>query len=223
MKTDIREETWDKLNFSSKNSGSQVSFYKLQEGVNRVRIVSNCTMTLSHFERTQEGRFKSVPCIGNEECPLCHAGSRARRQTQCIVIDKNQWDPETKKYNGPIEAKIATFPYTITKDIGALAADPEYGDVTKYDIKIIKTGKGLDTTYSTSPSPSKVELTEEERAVVEAAPKVKDIIKVFSPEEIRDMHFIVLDGESHNNSASATSSASSKSDKAKDGNWDEFD
>ena len=44
---------------------------------------------------------------------------------------------------------------TILKAIKSLANDKDYGDPTGYDIKILKTGEGMETEYQVTPKPPK--------------------------------------------------------------------
>ena len=43
----------------------------------------------------------------------------------------------------------------IMKELSSYEADPEWGDLKDYDIKIIRTGEGYDTQYQTIPAPKK--------------------------------------------------------------------
>jgi hypothetical protein len=51
------------------------------------------------------------------------------------------WDVETKC------ARIMSLPVTAYRQVAALASDDEYGDPTRYDLKITRTGTALETKY----------------------------------------------------------------------------
>jgi len=72
--------------------------------------------------------------------------------------------------------QILQLPPTAYRQIAAIAADPEWGDPTSYNIKITREGTGKDTKYSVVGSPQKTELTEEQK---EEAGKV-DVQKAIS-------------------------------------------
>ena len=73
------------------------------------------------------------------------------------------WNVEDKH---PI---ILQLPVTAYKKVAAFGADADYGDPQNYNIKITRTGTGLDTEYNVVPSPKQVPL---ER--VEGAEDAKD-------------------------------------------------
>lgn len=62
------------------------------------------------------------------------------------------WNVAEKK------AQVLQLPVTAYRQIAALATDDEYGDPTKYSLKITRTGTGVETKYSVVPSPNKTEL-----------------------------------------------------------------
>lgn len=68
------------------------------------------------------------------------------------------WNVEDKH---PI---ILQLPVTAYKKIAAFAADADYGDPQNYNIKITRTGTGLDTEYNVVPSPKQVPLNQVEGA-----------------------------------------------------------
>jgi hypothetical protein len=63
------------------------------------------------------------------------------------------------------EVKGFKFGWTVQKQIKAMVDDEEYGDPTKYDLKITKTGEKLTTKYSVLPMKERP-LTDEEKALI---------------------------------------------------------
>ena len=68
------------------------------------------------------------------------------------------WDVEGKH---PV---ILQLPVTAYKQVAAFATDPDYGDPTNYNLKMTRTGTGLDTQYNIIASPKQIPLAEVEGA-----------------------------------------------------------
>lgn len=79
-------------------------------------------------------------------------------------------DPIQTKYAWAVynhdedKGQILQLPVTAFRQIQELATDKEWGDPSKYDIKITRTGTGLETKYSIIGSPNKSFLTAEQKA-----------------------------------------------------------
>lgn len=65
------------------------------------------------------------------------------------------WNNESKA------AQVMQLPVTAYRQIASFAVDEDYGDPTGYNLKITRTGKGLDTKYEVIPSPKKTDLDAE--------------------------------------------------------------
>ena len=206
------DNEWGHINIAPAGGGSNgTRFMKLQNGENRIRIVSNLAAIATHYEKATDGSFKRIVCPGNG-CPICAKGNRARVQYQCKAIDKSNWTA-ANGYDGDIGVKIVTLPAGVVRDINTTASDPEYGSPFNYDFKIIKTGEKLNTAYSTNPSPNKSALTEEEKEAVKACPSVEELTKIHSPEEIKAMNLQIFSDDV----------LSGESAQPKDESWDDFD
>ena len=59
---------------------------------------------------------------------------------------------------------ILQVPVTAYKKIAAFASDDDYGDPKNYNLKITRTGTGLETEYTVTPSPKQTPLAEVEGA-----------------------------------------------------------
>lgn len=209
------DNEWGTLNIGNNNGGN--NFLQLKDGENTIRIAGPLSMIKTHYEKSQDGKFKRVVCLG-DNCPICEAGVKPRIQYQCKVIDKSTWKKDTGYENGEIPVKIVTLPKGVVNDINAFANDVDYGNPYNYDFKITKTGKGLSTSYSTAPRPQKNPLTEEEKAAIKTCPDVKDITKTPTIAEIKAMKLIVLEGEPNGEEP-----AKNTETHVKDDSWDDFD
>lgn len=153
------------------------AFLKIQEGANRIRIVSLPELTVKHWINNQ-----SIMCPGIQgNCEYCkkamgsppdvHAKLKARAQYCFVVIDRS---------DGGV--KIAQFPKTIFNEIKNLRNDPDYKyttDIMPYDITINKKKTGpLDMNVKYSILPGKENpLTEEEKAQVAAHQTIKQYVE----------------------------------------------
>ena len=209
--------SWDDINT---DGGSKVDYLSLKDGDNRVRVVSNPSELVVHWERNNEGKAKRVICTGNADCILCEHGSKTQTRYQLLVIDKSNWDAKTKEYHGGVKVKVLEVGKSVIKQIKLLAQDVEYGNPSHYDIRITKTGSGKDTSYNVTPSPNKIPLTDEETEAIKNAPKIADVNKIASREDIIGMGLTILsDVDEEFEGASAKGGSE---DSADDENWDNF-
>ena len=169
---------------SSSGNGAGTDFMKLENGDNRIRIVSAPARINAHWEKTVDGKNKKVVCP-DHDCPLCEKGERATARYQIQVIDRA--DPD--------KIKVLDCGKQVMNAISVFTADPDYGDPTEYDIKIKKEGSGRDTHYSAVAVPRKVPLTAAEQEMVKNARSLREINKIPTRDEIFDMGLEILAGE----------------------------
>lgn len=74
-------------------------------------------------------------------------------------------------------AQVLQLPLTAYRTIASIASDDEYGDPKNYNIKITRTGTGLETKYDIVPSPRQVD-------IVDFAPE--------APEQLKKLNLIEL-------------------------------
>ncbi len=70
---------------------------------------------------------------------------------------------------------------SIQKRITALANDPDWKDPKNYDLKIVRTGKGMDTEYVVSPVPHKEITPEVIEALVKKPVKLEELFSGGDP------------------------------------------
>jgi len=135
----------------------------LEEGENKVRIVSEFTDYGSHYNNQIK---KSVICLGKKDCEICQHGDVPKVQYLGWVIDRKDQ-----------EVKLLRIGHTIFKGIGELANNTEYkfDDLPSYDITIIRKGEGKDTRYNTIAARKDTKLTEEEEKKIS---KLKDPLEI---------------------------------------------
>ena len=140
-------------------------FMRLEIGENRIRIVSEPEERYNHFDNATQ---KSTMCLGKEECPMCQAGDKAKVRFLYRVIDRR---------DGSL--KLLEVGYMVVKQIMGYRLDADYAfaDIPDYDMKIVKSGAGLETEYAVICSPRRSELTINEKDLVRVAEPVLSVIE----------------------------------------------
>lgn len=144
------------------------NFMKLQPGENKIRIVSKTFNFKKHGFKDANGKYSSKICSG-EGCEFCAEGNVPKNRYAWTIIDRKETDDSKK-------VKILEVGWSIYAQLLSYAKDEEYGDLTTYDVKVKKTGEGLDTEYQVVASPKTSELTaEEQQLVVEAKVDIENV------------------------------------------------
>lgn len=145
------------IDYSTYEAPSSPSlFIKLENGENRIRLVSKPENYQVHNQKI-EGKFRSVKCEGTD-CKLCAEGNKPRDRYAWVVLDRSDG-----------QVKVYECGWMVFEQVLNLARDEDYGDPTQYDLKITKTGEGLDTNYTVIAVPKKTALTAEEKEKLEEA------------------------------------------------------
>ena len=129
------------------------SFMKLEDGANLIRIVSNAVPGYEYWDVDNKPHRSKVKW---ETQPV---NIRLTKEGKPTPI-KHFW--VFLVYNYKLEAvqSLELTQATVMKSIKALVDNPAWGNPTKYDLSIDKTGKDLATKYSVIPNP-KTPLTPE--------------------------------------------------------------
>lgn len=207
-------------NIKEPNQGGNIDFYKLQPGENKMRIVSKPSLVEIHWEKDLQGQSKKVVCPG-AGCPICKAGHAPMSRYQIKVIDKgaNVYDAKNKEYRDGVKVKVLEGGSTIFNAIKALAHEEDFGDPTKYDIKIKKEGQGRETKYTVLPNPNKFDLTKEELTAVESSKSLAEINKAKTIEEIMGLGLECLAGSMADLDVDDFNSSSNNSE---DDDWEDL-
>jgi hypothetical protein len=116
-------------------------YLKLQEGENRVRILSQPIIGWEDWHDKKPVRYKM-----NE---------KPDRSFDPKKPIKHFWAFIVFNYNVEEIQIMHVTQATIRKNIEALCKDKDWGAPYGYDIKVMKTGEGVDTEYSVNPVPHK--------------------------------------------------------------------
>ena len=120
---------------------SSASFLKLDNNKSAViRILVPVSEIAANYEHTEQfgGNWKTVSCPGKATCPICASGKYSSFKAYIPVFDRT--DNKVKIF----KASKKTF-----KKL--LVIVEEYGDVTKRDFKVVRSGEKLETTYEFFP------------------------------------------------------------------------
>lgn len=150
------------------NMGGGSDWFKIKEGDNRVRFLSNPVPIAKYFNRQTSTSY----VLEEFNAPDEFQGAKKSIRYICWL-----WDRDDDSL------KIAEFPYTIIKFVNELQKDEDwkFDELPEYDVVIKKTGSGLETKYSVVPSPKRDEVSkdvlsdfESESSAEEVAQKMID-------------------------------------------------
>ena len=153
------------------------SLLKMKAGENKlIRILTPTSEVTAAWEHVEQigGFWKTIECLGKKDCPICKAGRNASFKTYLPILDI-------------AEDKVKIF--KASKDVvkALIAFEEEYGDLTKIDLKVIRLGEGLKTTYQFfKKDGSKIDLDEYQDQI----PAPETLIEQLTKEEIENL----LDG-----------------------------
>ncbi len=132
------------------NSGSSGGKYmKLTQGANQFRIVGSFEdgtniQGMLGWGEDEEGKRKPYRWKVGEDAPR----KFKENPKQFFALLVWNYDEECLQVLELTQAKLRT-------EIVTLAKDEDWGDPRKYDLKIVRNGEGLETSYAMTPSPQK--------------------------------------------------------------------
>ncbi len=156
------------------------SLFKMKSGENKlIRILvptSEVAATWEHVEQIG-GFWKTIECIGKKDCPLCRAGRTPSFKTYIPILDI-----------ADDKVKILKASKEVVKAL--IAFEDEYGDLTQMDLKVVRLGEGLKTTYQFfRKDPSRIDLSK----YVGMIPDPESLVEQLTKEEIEEL----LDGDTN--------------------------
>lgn len=135
---------------SVKEGSNETNYIKFQDGDNQIRILDAepKAIWVHWLANANNGKGLSVVCLG-KDCPMCakyrydkannvNTRDRLSRQFVINVYNRNTKRVEILQKGKSIFETLATFHKSM-------------GDITGYDMNIVKAGKGLDTKYTPVP------------------------------------------------------------------------
>jgi len=176
--------SWEEV--GSEVSSKKVAFCKLPTGITNLRVVDKAPF--SRWQHWIPIASRSITCLG-KGCPVCEiiANAKANGEEPPYASRKTHSINVINRTSGQVE--VLEQGNNFFEELRIMHADE--GDITSYDIKVRKSGAGLQTKYRiTSSEPN--ELSEEELALVEAGrTDLEEYFAKHTPEQITRM----LNGE----------------------------
>ncbi len=149
-----------------------VELLKLKSGESKIiRILTPADEIISVYEHTEQfnGSWRTVTCLGKNECPLCQADRRPSYKVYLAVLDRS-------------DDKVKLFKASKKVAMQLLGLIEEYGDLTSRDYKIYRQGEKLDTTYQFFPrDPSPIDLSKYE------IPNYEEMVQPLTKEQILEL------------------------------------
>lgn len=127
------------------NEGGKTQFMKLEQGTSKFRIMGNPVQFYTHWVETKDGKKSKINSpVSSPELlqKLEDAGFKRKPRWVLKVLDRSD-----------DEFKILEIGPQIYNGIKTYYNDPEWGKVTRYDIKVIRAKAGVQPLYTVAPSP----------------------------------------------------------------------
>jgi hypothetical protein len=116
---------------------SSADMLKIKNGESKVvRILSDPAEIISVWEHTEEisGGWKTITCLGRDNCPLCKAGKKAAFKSYVVVLDAE-------------DSRVKIFKASKKVGVQLIGLQEEYGDLRNRGYKISRTGEKFETSY----------------------------------------------------------------------------
>lgn len=135
--------------FDAPIEGGENLYAKMKQGDNKLRILTSAKVGWEGWWNNKPVRFASDYDISADEY---------------ATLDKDNYNPDKAKYRqfavcivwNYTDKAVQIYQFTqkaVMNGLMSLAKDEDWGDVTKYDIKVNRTGESTDTKYSVTPLP----------------------------------------------------------------------
>lgn len=148
--------SWDDVARQGGEDREKTPYTKFEKGGTLIRVLDNEPFSFwSHWLQSQK---TSITCPG-KGCPICNVIAQMKANKQTPIYTSTQrhalriWNYKTEQMEVLIQGK------KFFSDL--LSLHREVGDITTYDIKVIRNGEGTETTYMILPqTPTEFEITE---------------------------------------------------------------
>lgn len=165
---------WDQIETYAPKSqqNGNADFYRLKEGDNKLRIVSEPEVRGVHWVDN-----RGITCVGElEGCKFCKFCKDEAPSPKFLfyIIDRE---------DGML--KIAEFGYSIVRQLADYQSNPDYAfdAIPSYDVTIKKEGQKQKTKYTVIPARKNSELTATEIALASAIKPLCEVVEAFKKRE----------------------------------------
>lgn len=173
--------SWDDVNRTS-GSTKKNTYTKFGEGNTVIRIIDN--EPYSFWSHWMQKHNNGVSCLG-KDCPICSVIAQQKANKEVPTYSSTQrhavriWNYTTNQMEVMIQGK--TFFQQL------LTLHKEVGDITTYDIKVVRKGSDTNTTYTLLPQKESVFAHKDELEDIDFAESLK------APE--RDKLLLLMEGK----------------------------
>jgi hypothetical protein len=151
------------------HANNSVEKLKIESGKGaEIRILTPGDEVISLYEHTVQigGQWKTITCIGRNDCPLCLTQDKASFKAYLAVLDR-------------ADGKVKYWKVSKTVGMQLVGLVEEYGDLSARDFKVTRHGEKLTTTYQFFPrDPNKEDLSKY------TLPDIEAIVRPLSKEQI---------------------------------------
>lgn len=150
---------------SIRESAQSGDYFKFEKGENRIRLLTELEPVAKYFDPVSK---KSV-VMALKGAPSTLNGIKCNIRYVCFVADQK---------NGSAIC-LAELPGSVAKQISDLQTDSEwsFADLPPYDLKVTKTGDGMETRYTTLPSKSEAALPKSAQEDFKKKDPITEIVK----------------------------------------------
>lgn len=136
-------------------------YMKLEKGENRFRVLDEGVSGMEWWVK-KDGKSKPIRKAFSERISPSELDADSKPKA---FIAFPVWNYKTEN----VEILEITQK-NIMRALQSYEADPDWGDLSGYDIKVLKEGDGFDTTYQVNPTPAK--------------PMAKEVVEAFAAKTI---------------------------------------
>jgi len=154
------------------------NYMRLEEGENKFRVLQKPILGWELWIGKKPKRYemgKSIPVEDADSADLDERTGEPR-------MAKHFWAMVVYNYDLDKVQVLELTQKTILRTIRGLAKSKDWGSPLNYDLSVVKSGKGFETSYDTIPSPPKPLSEEVSKAWKEAEDKI-DIEVLFEAED----------------------------------------
>lgn len=188
-----------------KLSNQSSVFMKLGKGETKIRVIGDIHAVKEHAIKVQ-GKHRAIACpcenarmaiasgasqdLDVPPCPLCELGFPVKTSYLAKVVEREQ-EKDGKFYGG--EAWVLKKGTTLLGEIQNLIDDENWGDPSKYDIKITATGDGLERKYSilAVPAEKSPALTNKEQVSLKSLEEKTSLEEMTTPRTYKEIQEII--------------------------------
>jgi hypothetical protein len=146
-------------------------FMQLEQGDNKGRVLSNPQQFAVHWVVDETGKKRKVNCA-TTGCPVClRGGDTDKPQARWLIKFLSRKDGAVK---------LLEITSQVVKGVQGLVQDPDWGQITDYDINIKRAAPGAQPLYSVVPS-RRVPLTAEEKSALTEFSGRVDVARFITP------------------------------------------